>query len=179
MTKPDNVWISSDFHLGHSNIILFCNRPFTNIDEMSEKILDNINHIVKRRDTFIFLGDFAMGRRNTVAKWSSQIYCENKWIILGNHDDWTCKWWMENGWMWASRFPFLYLDFIIMSHQQQFIQNPGPYINIHGHVHNSLPYRPSSNHWNVSVDVCDFKPIALSQILDEVKKEGGKIHEES
>ena len=34
-----NVWFTSDFHLGHRNIIPYCNRPFDSIDDMDATIL--------------------------------------------------------------------------------------------------------------------------------------------
>ena len=51
-------WFSSDYHLGHANIIKYCERPFVDVEEMSATIIKNHNQRVKKEDTVFFLGDF-------------------------------------------------------------------------------------------------------------------------
>ena len=46
-----DIWFTSDFHLGHSNIIRFCKRPFGNAHEMNEAIVEHLNSCVKPVDT--------------------------------------------------------------------------------------------------------------------------------
>jgi len=36
------MYFPADFHLGHANIIRFCNRPFANCAEMGEAILSRL-----------------------------------------------------------------------------------------------------------------------------------------
>lgn len=62
---------------------------------------------------------------------------------------------------------------------------PEGYINIHGHIHNNPLHKinPTTNemeypkelyseklHINVSVDVIDFKPISLEELLKKVEE---------
>ena len=56
-----NTWFTADFHLGHQNIIRYCNRPFHSTSEMDEAILGNLNSLVRQDDVLYFLGDFCMG----------------------------------------------------------------------------------------------------------------------
>lgn len=56
-----NIWFTSDFHLGHFNIIRYCNRPFVDTQEMNAAILERMNASVKAGDVLYFLGDFCMG----------------------------------------------------------------------------------------------------------------------
>ena len=64
MTRPD-VFIISDTHFSHDNIIGYSNRPFNNVEEMNETLVRNWNSVVKPTDWVICLGDFALGvRRN-------------------------------------------------------------------------------------------------------------------
>jgi calcineurin-like phosphoesterase family protein len=54
------IFFTSDTHFNHKNIIKLCNRPFTSIEEMNEKIIENWNNIVKPEDIVWHLGDFAL-----------------------------------------------------------------------------------------------------------------------
>lgn len=80
-------WVSADLHLGHKNIIkeTYANRPFKNVIEMNETIINNINSVVKPKDTIIIIGDFALSNKKKVAHWISRII-GYKILILGNHD---------------------------------------------------------------------------------------------
>lgn len=53
------IWFTSDTHFGHTNIIEYCNRPFSCIEEMNGKIINNINSKVKHNDILYHLGDFS------------------------------------------------------------------------------------------------------------------------
>ena len=51
------LWFTSDLHLGHRNVIKFCNRPFENEKEMNEKLIENWNSVVDEKDIIFVLGD--------------------------------------------------------------------------------------------------------------------------
>lgn len=75
-------WFTSDTHLDHKNIIKYCNRPFSSIQEMNETIINNWNSVVSKEDTVYHLGDFAFGKVNEFAnKLNGKIV-----LIKGNHD---------------------------------------------------------------------------------------------
>ena len=44
--NPDKVFFTSDLHIGHKNIIEYSHRPFSNIEEMNETLIDNWNKTV-------------------------------------------------------------------------------------------------------------------------------------
>ena len=44
------VWITSDSHFSHVNIIKYCNRPFDNVETMNETIIKNWNNAVSKDD---------------------------------------------------------------------------------------------------------------------------------
>lgn len=82
---PEHTFFTSDTHFGHANIIRFCNRPFKNVEEMDEALIENWNQVVSEDDTVFHLGDFAFGGSSV---WNSIIPRLNGHInlIIGNHD---------------------------------------------------------------------------------------------
>jgi calcineurin-like phosphoesterase family protein len=86
-----DTWFTSDFHLGHFNIIRYCNRPFADTQEMNEAIVERMNASVKPNDVLYFLGDFCMGGPKAVALYRNQIGCKTIHFIDGNHDNTTRK----------------------------------------------------------------------------------------
>ena len=57
------IYYISDLHFGHSNIIRFDNRPFSNVQEMEETIVKNWNERVAKDDVVNILGDFCWVKR--------------------------------------------------------------------------------------------------------------------
>lgn len=82
---PNLTFFTSDTHFGHANIIKLCNRPFKDVEEMNEKLVENWNKVVPENGTVFHLGDFAFGGS---ALWNSIIPRLNGriYLILGNHD---------------------------------------------------------------------------------------------
>ena len=84
-TADQNIFFTSDLHLGHQNIMKFCKRPFATTEEMDEAIIINWNSVVGKDDIVFDLGDFAFA---TNSKWKEYITRLNghHHLILGNHD---------------------------------------------------------------------------------------------
>ncbi len=84
------IYVISDTHFNHKNIIDYCNRPFKDIDEMNNTIIYNWNRIVKKDDIVYHLGDFFLGSKfdlkDIVDRLNGAIY-----LIRGNHDRLTVK----------------------------------------------------------------------------------------
>ena len=76
------LMITSDLHLGHSNINKF--RPFKSSEEHHEVVFDNLASNIGKRDSLILLGDIAFDEY--WLKRLDQIKCAKKTLILGNHD---------------------------------------------------------------------------------------------
>ena len=81
------IWVTSDTHFGHSNIIKYCDRPYNGTQEMDWDLIDKWNSVVNDGDIVYHLGDVYMN--------SSKGYMQNilgklkgrKRLILGNHDN--------------------------------------------------------------------------------------------
>jgi len=80
------IWFSSDWHLGHKNIITLCNRPFNDITHMEETFIINQNAMVRDDDDYYDLGDIAYRCNPTYAVERLRRLNGKIHIILGNHD---------------------------------------------------------------------------------------------
>lgn len=72
------TWFTGDWHLGHTNIIRYCNRPFKDVTEMNSSLINNINELVMPNDRIINLGDVAFkGAEEMLPKWLARINCKD------------------------------------------------------------------------------------------------------
>ena len=96
------VWIASDIHLSHRNILQYCphrvDASFTGdiksaddheinflIDLMNEKIISNWNSLINPDDTVFILGDVAMGKIALAPPLIRRLN-GRKHLVAGNHD---------------------------------------------------------------------------------------------
>ena len=79
------IWFISDLHLNNKNVITYEDRPFADPEEMNESLIDNWNEFVKPDDDVFVLGDFFMGKPETIhellPRFNGKIH-----LIIGNHD---------------------------------------------------------------------------------------------
>ena len=79
------IYFISDTHFFHNNVIKFDRRPFDNMDEMLEKMLEKWNNKVSDDDTVYVLGDYAWKLGKDNIEWLKQLKgCKH--LIRGNHD---------------------------------------------------------------------------------------------
>ena len=163
-----NIYIIADTHLGHENIIKYCNRPFKTVEEMDYTIIDNWNNIVDKNDVVYHLGDFALTTKEKIVNYAEQL---NGHIILirGNHERSSIKFYEEECGFEVIRTKYWTLAInndgklnkYVFSHKPTEV--PEDIINIHGHIHNyPLDSKfDSDTHICVSVEMTDYKPIKL------------------
>jgi calcineurin-like phosphoesterase family protein len=159
---PNSVFLISDFHLGHTNIIKYESRPFADVEEMSRVITAQWNKVIKSNDQLaIILGDFAMGNRAKIEEAAGKLH-GRKWLLLGNHDrHHGVKWWEERGFERAFEYPILFEEFFLLSHEPVYLNEHMPYANIHGHIHSKT--MTGGNYLNVSVEHLDYTPITFEE----------------
>jgi calcineurin-like phosphoesterase family protein len=153
--------------LGIFNIIGYCDRPFQTAEEMDETMIANWNSVVGKDDTVYHLGDFAFGKgsQEKIAEYVSRL---NGYIVLikGNHDRKTFSWYVKAGFYDIIGGEYWqYKPGVIFSHRPQ--PNKGQ-LNIHGHIHNLYHIHPNKLYINVSVEVINYTPVRLSDILKSI-----------
>lgn len=149
----------SDTHFGHKNIIEYCKRPFKSVEEMNDALIKNWNKVVSPEDTVFLLGDFVFRGKISLLK---SILNGNIVWIKGNHD---------------SRDKTI-IDSVFIKlggRRWHLIHDPGEsvYQNvICGHVHQHWKSKKIKDRVmvNVGVDVWNFTPVSIEQILEEVEK---------
>lgn len=180
MRDMANIFVTSDTHLCHDNIIKFTDadgnriRPFNNVWEMNETILQHWNTVVKPNDIVWHLGDVFIGNRKSAGAILSKLNGK-KFLIVGNHDRLNGKEFLTL----KEHFQEIHFwqvwkkEKLILSHvplrEDTFKQKgKGGYINVFGHIHQNPP--PKGPYVNVSVERTNYTPISIEDIKDFYEK---------
>lgn len=168
---PGRVFVISDLHFNHKNIIRFCNRPFRSTREMNRALVDNWNRVVDDEDRVYCLGDMTYGRRRRpIDFWLSKLNGEIR-FIRGNHDTDIIR----RAEVIKDKFPIRYRgrEFLLM-HDPYRPSNWDGWI-IHGDKHNNdLARYPHVNCRNKTINVCvelvKYTPISLDEIISKISR---------
>jgi calcineurin-like phosphoesterase family protein len=161
--RRPTVYLTSDFHLDHINIIRYCRRPFKNVREMNRVLLRNFRSVIREKDVVYFLGDLSAGRKSRPSSYWLEYLPGDIHLIRGNHD---------RGGKKASKQEILErggYTFILIHNPEQVTSQGDAWI-IHGHKHNTDMYNyPFINGKkktiNVSVELTRYKPVSMDYLL--------------
>jgi calcineurin-like phosphoesterase family protein len=78
------LFLTSDPHYGHENIIKYCSRPFRDVNHMNTEMVRRWNMTVGPNDQVIILGDFALWQ-GAIPKYVPLLQGQ-KFLVPGNHD---------------------------------------------------------------------------------------------
>ena len=168
-------WIIGDTHFYHYNIIEYCDRPFSSVEEMNELMIYNWNSVVSNKDMVYHLGDFAFGKgsREHIAEIRTKLN-GNIFLFKGNHDRQTKSWYNRAGFDFVVGGEYwLYEPTVILSHKPY--PTRSPMINIHAHTHNLMHLSENKIYYSVSVEQIDYTPINLDNLIEKIRadKYGG------
>jgi len=168
-----NIYVTGDQHFGHANIISFCQRPFTSVEEMDEALITNWNNTVKRTDKVFILGDLSFYNPDKTAAIVYRLK-GYKVLILGNHDRQSAKFWLDAGMSEVSKYPIVYMQKYILSHEplsKPYSCDRNCYLNIHAHTHNN-PLFPAVTRDSIcaSVEHHDYKPVQLNKLIQKIEE---------
>lgn len=155
----------ADPHFGHQKIIEYENRPFSSAEEMDEVLINNWNRSVKKLEKVFVLGDFAISNKKRIKE---LVECLNgyKILIFGNHDRcYSYSWWKTSGFEEVIKYPVLYEEKYILSHEPVELLEGTPFINIYGHVHNHPSHENITDRsFCVSAERIGYAPIDFRKI---------------
>ena len=159
-----NIWVTSDTHFGHHNIIEYCNRPFDDVKVMDECLVDNWNNTIKENDIIYHLGDVYFG--NLGAE-SLHKLNGRKRLVLGNHDNGKDKnltrhFQKISMWRMFSEFGLLLTHVPVHESSLYRAKKDAKMLNIHGHIHQNPS--PSSDHKCVCVEQTNYTPINIEEL---------------
>lgn len=158
-----DVYFSADFHLGHHNIMKYCNRPFTSVEEMNQTIIDNVNAVVGRNDVLYFIGDFCFQPAKNAKLFREQINCYNIVLIKGNHDGGIPHH------IFSSTHDLLKLTIsqkpIILCHYALRTWQASHYNSWHLYAHSHGNLDEFGLSFDIGVDCHDFKPWSQEEIF--------------
>lgn len=185
-----SLWFTSDPHFGHAAIIRHCSRPFVDVEEMNETIIERHNAVVRDDDTVYHLGDFAW-REQLVEPILKRLRGTHR-LIAGNHDKpHPCRLKHEKAtrrylaYGFASvevratmdiggvevllcHLPYRRDDSLDRRYNELRPVDRGGWL-LHGHCHER--WRVLSRQINVGVDVWDFAPVHADQIASVLHRE--------
>lgn len=186
------VWFTSDYHMGHRNIIGLCERPFADVDTMEREIIARHNALVGPNDDVYDLGDFAFRCSPEHAADCLRKLSGRRIVLWGNHDK-PLRQALGRG----------LLDDLVASGKVTFIGDPDPRFHtgfrttidgrsvtlshyaqrtwlgafrgawhLYGHSHGNLsPFMAS---FDVGVDAHEFRPISYEEVkakMDSIREE--------
>lgn len=171
-------WFISDTHFFHTNMLKFTKkdghrvRPFNSIDEMHELIAKNWNSRVHPQDYIYHLGDvtFQYHRPFQELMWSLN---GHKRLIVGNHDKLKQEGLLKHFdkvELWRG---FKEYDFTLTHIPMMLDRLRDGKFNVHGHTHETCLDNP--HYINVCVEVRDYTPVHLDEILEEIKDANSKF----
>lgn len=188
------IYFTADNHYLHKASIMFDDRPFRNISEMTEQMVLRHNSIVTKDDLTYILGDFSWGKADETVSILKRLN-GRKILIKGNHDN------VHNSEL-KKQFDYISsyeeikvdgVDIVLCHYPINFFNGHfhGSY-HLFGHVHNSHEHNQclslqrsmidvgySCKMQNVGVMHWDYKPVTFEQIVqrqDELEK---RVYEES
>jgi calcineurin-like phosphoesterase family protein len=183
--QPSNIYLISDWHFYHKNIMLYGNRPFDDVASMHKTIIDLHNtSVTSSKDTpqVIVVGDVSVdwlkkkdGKHITHLQsiLSNMIGC--KYLVRGNHDrKFTDEEFADMGFAKITDFMLLISEkqnlTIAVAHDPAhlcLLDKYNPDFGICGHLHNGTTIIEGGNYpiFDVAVESLFYRPISLANLI--------------
>lgn len=151
-------FFTADEHYGHKNVVRYCDRPFSSVEEMDKTLISNHNKVVTQDDMVIHAGDFSLENFYTTQWYIKQL--NGKHIFLrGSHDKWLPP--KGHHEIWEKTIESQPL---VVCHYAMRTWARSHYNSWHcfGHSHGRL--QPEGKSWDIGVDNNGFYPVSFEQL---------------
>jgi calcineurin-like phosphoesterase family protein len=165
-----NIWVISDTHFGHKNILTFKDssdkpvRSFSSVEEMDDFMISQWNSVVKPGDKVYHLGDVFFGSKDSFKSLWPKLN-GSKRLVVGNHDD--IKFLSSGGFfkkvmMWRVFPEFGLLLTHTPQHQSALTGRRNGLLNVHGHIHQNPS--PDGPYKCVCVEQTNYTPVNIEEL---------------
>lgn len=175
----EKIWFTSDWHLGHKNIIHLSNRPFKTIEQHDEFIVRRFNELVQPDDIVWILGDISFNQ--SYKKYADLFGRLNGKIsvVLGNHDNrqhlLRCK---QDGLIQDVRESkilnvgdkTIHLTHYPLREWHNFSKGG---LHAYGHCHGGIPDYGKST--DVSLECWEYEPVEVQEFIQYVSESNDDI----
>ena len=184
------LWFTSDEHYDHHSIIPLEERPYDSVASMAAWLVVNHNDVVRPGDVTYHLGDFQWGTKRSRIEGLLRSMNGEHVLIAGNHDacsnvhhrfEREVRRYERAGFSAVHQSLVLNLEGLgrtLLSHlpaietvngkeDQRYLEHrltmDGVQAQLCGHCHRR--WRRNRNSINVGVDVWDYRPVSLEQLV--------------
>lgn len=159
------IFFTGDTHFGHGGALGLYRRPFASVAAMNEALIGRWNEAVRPDDEVWHLGDFAIRQEAAVVSDLLARLNGAKHLVTGNNDPPATT--RQHAWASAQPYAELAVDgtFLVLCHYpfRSWRDMHKGSVNLHGHCHGRS--KPQPRQFDVGVDVWEFRPITLGEIL--------------
>ena len=159
------VFFISDTHFGDHRVLNLYPRPFASVAAMDAEMVARWNAVVTPEDEVWHLGDFAIRQpQATVAELLGLLHGRKR-LLAGNNDPPATT--QLDGWETVQPYAEITVEgvLLVLCHYpfRTWHDMGKGSVNLHGHCHGRLT--PQPRQFDVGVDVWDFRPVTLCEIL--------------
>lgn len=175
-----NIFLASDYHFGHKNILTFKRadgtplRSFNDINHMNEYLVMRHNRVVGTKDKIYMIGDIGLSKSVTGFDILNRMNGE-KILIKGNHDVASIETYVK---YFKDIRGSHSLDGMLLTHIPIHPESLGRWgVNVHGHLHSNVVKcpdgQPDIRYQSVCMEMLDdYTPISLEQLRVRIKNIG-------
>lgn len=179
--QEENIYFTADLHLNHDNVIGFNDRPFEDVREMNETIVETWNSFVDNDDHVFVLGDVALGNPRHL---TDLLYTlnGNLYLIRGNHEKAVMKSrenrsrfvWIDDNYILKERSTGATIYMHHYPHRTWRDSHRGSW-HLYGHEHADIEHIEWGKSMDVGVDNAyrlfgEFRPFSFKEVEEKLKR---------